>query len=493
MKMKRFLGMLLAICMIISMMPVHTLHAHAASTPSVLYMKPNSNWTMDNARFAAYFFNSAGGTAWASMTDADSDGTYEVTVPAGMTTVIFCRMNPSATANNWNNKWNQTLDLPIPSDGTNCYTVKSGTWEKGGGTWSTVGPSSGGGSSTTVDYYLFGYINAADYGDGDDYATLGKYKFVDGKLTTTFPSDSYVGVKTGDLSKWYMTNGFYGAVTTATLYDTSKYTFDKFDKLMVPGGVEVTFTLVVNDDNTVTLSYVADTELIDDQSGIQDGVTLHCWNWSFANIEANMELIASLGYTAIQTSPIQAMKEATEGKYSGTNWWVFYQPVDFVINTEDGSALGTKSEFESMCAKAEEYGIKVIVDVVANHLGNQTGNDLSSAIPSYLLKDAYWHDYTTNTTDYTNRYDITQHCMAGLPDLNTANKELQGYVLDFLKECIDAGADGFRFDAAKHIETPEDDSSFASDFWPTVIGGAEAYAEEKGFDLYCYGELSTLR
>ena len=30
MKMKRFLGMLLAICMIISMMPVHTLHAHAA-------------------------------------------------------------------------------------------------------------------------------------------------------------------------------------------------------------------------------------------------------------------------------------------------------------------------------------------------------------------------------------------------------------------------------------------------------------------------------
>ena len=31
--------------------------------------------------------------------------------------------------------------------------------------------------------------------------------------------------------------------------------------------------------------------------------------------------------------------------------------------------------------------------------------------------------------------------MAGLPDLNTSNKKVQGYVLDFLKECIDAGAD----------------------------------------------------
>ena len=32
-----------------------------------------------------------------------------------------------------------------------------------------------------------------------------------------------------------------------------------------------------------------------------------------------------------------------------------------------------------------------------------------------------------------------------------------------LKECIDAGIDGFRFDAAKHIETPED-PNFASSF-----------------------------
>ena len=71
------------------------------------------------------------------MTDADGDGYYECEIPEGYPNVIFCRMNPSATANNWNNKWNQTADLTVPTDGTNCYTVKAGTWDKGGGTWST--------------------------------------------------------------------------------------------------------------------------------------------------------------------------------------------------------------------------------------------------------------------------------------------------------------------------------------------------------------------
>lgn len=33
---------------------------------------------------------------------------------------------------------------------------------------------------------------------------------------------------------------------------------------------------------------------------VQDGCTLHCWNWSLANIKANLGLIASQGYSAIQ-------------------------------------------------------------------------------------------------------------------------------------------------------------------------------------------------
>ena len=105
--------------------------------PAKLYLTPNANWKKDNARFAAYFFGN--GETWVSMTKvAGETDLYEVTIPTDKKypNVIFCRMNPSAAANNWSNKWNQTADLTIPTDGKNHYTVKAGTWDKGGGTWS---------------------------------------------------------------------------------------------------------------------------------------------------------------------------------------------------------------------------------------------------------------------------------------------------------------------------------------------------------------------
>ena len=224
---------------------------------------------------------------------------------------------------------------------------------------------------------------------------------------------------------------------------------------------------------------------------IQDGVTLHCWNWSFKNIESKLDIIKSLGYTTIQTSPIQEAKQPTLN-FPTNDWWVYYQPAAFVIDNTGNSALGTKEDFESMCQAAHDRGIKVVVDIVANHMANtETGeNGIAASVMEDLKNDPdCWHDIKKNTSNYTNRFDVTQYCMTSLPDLNTANKKVQNLVLDYLKECIDAGADGFRFDAAKHIEVPED-GDFGSDFWPTVIGGAKDYAKQsRNLELYCYGEL----
>ena len=105
---------------------------------TVLYLKPNSNWTQGNARFAAYFFNdSKTKTVWESMTDYNGDGTFEVIVPEGCTNIIFCRMNPKFSDNNWNPNnytdetkrvWDQTADLTVPTNGKNLYTVPTGAW-----------------------------------------------------------------------------------------------------------------------------------------------------------------------------------------------------------------------------------------------------------------------------------------------------------------------------------------------------------------------------
>ena len=127
--MKKIFTLFAALMMVLSMF--------AANIPAgtKLYLTPNENWKMENARFAAYFFGN--GEAWVSMTKVEGEtDLYELTSPSKeFTNVIFCRMNPSASANNWNNKWNQTADLTY--DGSlNHYTVKEGTWNKGGGTWS---------------------------------------------------------------------------------------------------------------------------------------------------------------------------------------------------------------------------------------------------------------------------------------------------------------------------------------------------------------------
>ena len=457
-------------------------------TPKSEVALPGSFNEWNQANFMDFAENS---TTVTTQTLSLPEGNYEFKIKIGEKWYGNSGTIEDSTTTGW------VMDANV---GDNCKLKASGgaytfTFDTTTKQLSVAYDPNGGEFGDPNEYFLWGYINAADYGGG---LQTSQYKFdEDGKLTATFSSDTYVAVKNGDASKIYMTDGYLGGVTSAIMYDTkdpaNKPTGEnEWDKMLIPTGMEVTFTLVLNNDGTVTLSYEADVKAVADTSGVQDGVTLHCWNWSFAEIEANMAEIAAQGYTAIQTSPIQPLKEATNLSTNtvGKHWWLYYQPIDFEITTQSGNALGTKDELISMIKTAHKYDVKVIVDVVANHLANQTGNNLSSAIPEYLRADKYWHDISMNTNDWNNRYEVTQYCMGGLPDLNTSNDDIQGYVLDFLKECVDAGVDGFRFDAAKSIETPMDDANIASDFWPTVIGGAEEHAKEKyGKDLYIYGEI----
>lgn len=104
----------------------------------VIYLKPNSNWTQANARFAAYCWGSKG-NFWYEMCDGNGDGVYTAIVDdSSYSNLIFCRINPGGTGNNWESTWNQTSDLTIPTDGKNLYTIAAGAWSKGFGSWSTA-------------------------------------------------------------------------------------------------------------------------------------------------------------------------------------------------------------------------------------------------------------------------------------------------------------------------------------------------------------------
>ncbi|MGN0509327.1 MAG: hypothetical protein ACI4GX_08825 [Ruminococcus sp.] len=273
---KKLTAMMIAVMLVFSMC-VTGISASAAAVSDgtrVVYLKPNSNWLKDSARFAVYLFQGSTNT-WTDMSDEDGDGYYEATLPEGeWEKIIFCRMNPNSTTNGWSTKWNQTSDLDIPDD-MNCYTVKDATWDKGGGEWSlydpenpTEPPSTEATEGTTKQviegdpdsYYLFGYINNANYACEEDSENAGEYKFVDNQVTATFDADSYVAVKKGDNSAWYMTEGWLGTTVTSALLKNTTAIASGANKLYVPAGVEVTFTLVDNGDDTFTLSYTSATD-----------------------------------------------------------------------------------------------------------------------------------------------------------------------------------------------------------------------------------------
>lgn len=130
---------LIALLVIVTvLMSMTILTSYAADKDTVVYLSPNSNWKKDNAEFAVYVWIEGGDHRWIDMTDPDGDEIYEAAIPAGYTNLIFCRMNPNRAANGWSDgkMWNQTEDLTLPTNGDNLYKVASGTWSKGGGSWS---------------------------------------------------------------------------------------------------------------------------------------------------------------------------------------------------------------------------------------------------------------------------------------------------------------------------------------------------------------------
>lgn len=107
-------------------------------------------------------------------------------------------------------------------------------------------------------YFLFGYINGANYACEEDSENAGDYLFENGQLVATFKDRCYVAVKTGDNRTWYMADGYPGDEATCTTLYSTTITGERSDKLSVPKGKKITFTLIENEDGSLTLSYTAD-------------------------------------------------------------------------------------------------------------------------------------------------------------------------------------------------------------------------------------------
>ena len=177
------------------------------------------------------------------------------------------------------------------------------------------------------------------------------------------------------------------------------------------------------------------------KDNIQDGVILHCFDWTLADIQEEIPNIAKAGFTAVQTSPVH------ERAGKGSVWYDVYRPYDFKI----GNGLGTEADLKALCAKAHEYGVKVIVDVVANH--TDYGN-----VAERLLDLSLYHQLG-HGIDWHNRNDVT-HGEIGMKDLDTNNPTVQAIIKQYIQDLKACGVDGIRWDAIKHIALPSEGDSF---------------------------------
>jgi len=205
---------------------------------------------------------------------------------------------------------------------------------------------------------------------------------------------------------------------------------------------------------------------------VRDGVIYEIYprnfsaNGNFNGITARLDNLKNLGVTILWLMPIHPIGQE---KKKGTIGSPYAVRDYYGINPD----YGTADDLKRLIHEAHTRGLKIIIDIVANH----------TSWDSVLMKhpEYYKHDARGNITYPYDWFDIAA--------LNYSNQDLRRYMTDMLKKWLrDFDLDGFRCDVAGEVPT---------DFWenarielqaikPDIVMLAEAHKAEllvKAFDL----------
>lgn len=195
-------------------------------------------------------------------------------------------------------------------------------------------------------------------------------------------------------------------------------------------------------------------------SGIQEGNILHCFNWTASEVKASLADIAASGFGAVQISPCQRPDVRV-----GTSWHDLYRPYDLAFKS---SSYCSEEDLRSLCSEAANYGIKIIVDVVANHVDKTAG-----------YHDTWWDGggrvRWEGGIDYGNRNSITHGQLGDYGDIVSENADVIARGKAYVEKLKSLGVKGIRWDAAKHIGLPSEGCGFWSSV--TSVPGMYHYGE----------------
>ena len=228
----------------------------------------------------------------------------------------------------------------------------------------------------------------------------------------------------------------------------------------------------------------------------------HAFNQNYAEIETFACGLAEQGYSHLQISPAQQSNP-------GNEWWKRYQPYD--LSVIDG--LGTERDLQQLVETAHSCDLKIIADVVLNHMANLDGGEAFENLEKYPnLTPSDFHTNPNNvgarlcSISYSdgNRDSELSCWLGGLPDLRFT-ENVKSIQKAHLKKLLDLGVDGFRFDAAKHIPTEvvseyidyiNEQSNGSTWNYLEVISDSDTQAEDYNFiaavtDFVLYNDMKS--
>lgn len=156
---------------------------------------------------------------------------------------------------------------------------------------------------------------------------------------------------------------------------------------------------------------------------------------TFKAFEAHLPRLKELGVDVLWFMPIHPIGMVNRKGSLGS----YYSVKDYYgVNPE----FGTLDDFKSVVAKAHELGMKVIIDVVANHTSHDAV--LITEHPDWYVRDS--SGKVVSPFDWT---DVAK--------LDYSKPGLRKYMIDMLKYWVkDINLDGFRCDVAAEV---------SADFW----------------------------
>lgn len=167
---------------------------------------------------------------------------------------------------------------------------------------------------------------------------------------------------------------------------------------------------------------------------------------TFADVEADLERISSLGVDVIWFMPIHPIGKLNKKGSLGC-------PYSISDYREVNPEYGTKADFARLIEKAHKLDLKVMIDVVYNHTAHDSV--LVAAHPDWYHQDAAGRPVTTVPE------------WSDVIDLKHPNPALTDYLIETLQGWAKFGVDGFRCDVASLL--PEE-------FW---VAARQAVAEVK--------------